>query len=162
MIYLDELNVTVSRTIPETKREIKFDKNSYKIFMLIEGEKNLFEVYQKAGIDVLSFTQAVESLFEQGMLVVVKKEQFIKKEIIEKIKSSLAAQVGPLAQLIMAEAFLALGLTNDLLPTDKIKIFVEKINDQIPIDKAVKFKKSIANNIDNYFEGSFQKEKKIQ
>ena len=156
MIHLDELNITVRRTIPETRREIWFNHNSYKILLLIEKKKKLFEVYQKAGIDILSFTRAVESLFKQGMLVKVKKEQFIKKEIIEKIKFSLAAQVGPLAQIIMAEAFLDLGLTNDLLPSDKIKVFVDKISTQIPLEKAVEFKKSIASDIDNYIEDSFQ------
>ncbi len=137
------LNVFVSRIIPENSTNIFFDHNSLKIYMLIDEKKNLVDIYQKTNLDIDSFIQAIKRLFKQGLIERVPGEQFISREKIDGIKASLANYVGPIAQVIVADAFASLGISNDRLPLSKVDLLIEKITVQIPFDKALEFKKSI-------------------
>lgn len=139
----DKWNIFVRRAIPAGSNEIKFDNNSLKLFMLIEGRENLIEIYKKANLDKESFVQAIKKLFLQGLIYKASDEQYISREKIEKIKSSLATHIGPLAQVIISDVMSSLGFTNERLPLPQARLFIERISDQIPIEKALEFKKSI-------------------
>ena len=137
------LNILVSRNIPEHSNNISFDHNSLKLYMLIEGKESLIDIYQKTDLDIDSFIEALKKLFKQGLIVRVPTQKFVSQEKIEDIKSSLANYVGPVAQVIVADAFASLGLPNERLPVPKVDLLIEKITDQIPFDKALEFKRSV-------------------
>ena len=137
------LDVSVNRRIPENSKSIKFDSDSYRVFMLIEEGQNLYEIYKKSDLDNESFVQAVKKLYAQGLIYKVTTEKYISHKKIESIKSLLAAYVGPVAQLIMDNAMTSLGFSKERLPKQKVELLIEKITDEIPFDKALEFKKNV-------------------
>jgi hypothetical protein len=141
--YQTSLDVSVSRAIPENSKNIKFDSNSYRVFMLIEDGQNLNDIYKKSDLDNESFVQAVKKLYAQGLIHKVNPEKYISHKEIESIKSSLAAYVGPVAQLIIDNAITSLGVSKERFPKPKVALLIEKIADEIPFDKALEFKKNV-------------------
>ena len=141
--YQTSLYISVNRTIPENSKSIKFDSDSYSVFMLIEDGQNLYEIYKKSDLDNESFVKAVKKLYAQGLIYKVTAGKYIIHEEIESIKSSLAAYVGPVAQLIMDNAMTSLGFTKEKLSKPKVELLIEKIADEIPFDKALEFKENV-------------------
>lgn len=137
------LDIFVRRAIPEGESNIRFDCNSLKIYMMIKEKENLLHIYKKTNLDKTSFVEAVKKLFRQGLIFRVSAEEFVSAEKVNHIKSSLASYVGPVAQIIVDDAFAALGISNNRLPVLKVNQLIEKITDQIPFDTALEFKKSI-------------------
>jgi hypothetical protein len=143
MTFQTSLDVSVNRAIPENSKNIKFDSDSYRVFMLIEDGQNLYEVYKKSDLNNESFVQAVKKLYAQGLIYKVTPGKYISHKEIESIKSSLAAYVGPVAQLMMDNAMTSLGFTKEKLPKLKVELLIEKIADEIPFDKALEFKENV-------------------
>jgi hypothetical protein len=136
-------NVVVSRNIPNNLRNIKFDDNSFELYLLIEGEEKLSDLYKKANLSKTDFFKALNKLFSQGLIFKVSEDEYLSLEKIEMIKFTLATYVGPLAKIVLADAFTALGFPANKFPKSKFILLVKKIAEQIPFDKALKFKESM-------------------
>lgn len=141
--YQTNLDVLVNRIIPEHSKSIKFDSDSYRVFMLIEHGQNLNEVYKKSDLDNESFVQAVKKLYAQGLIYNVTTERHMSHKEIEGIKYLLAEYVGPVAPLIMDKAITSLGFSKESLPKPKAELLIEKIADELPFDKALEFKDNV-------------------
>jgi hypothetical protein len=145
-----DLYVRVNRTIPDNSRFL-FTPISYKIFMMIEDEQTLYKVYNKLKVDRESFDQAIISLSRQGLLHEVEvNDRFIGQDDIERIKSKLIAYIGPWGDLIFNDTLEILGLSQQRIPEVKMPLLINSIIDQIPSNKASKFKDSVKRLVDHY------------
>jgi hypothetical protein len=61
------LNTYVKKRIPDS-RNIRFDKNSYNLFLMIKDKEKLLDIYKKSNLDKESFYHAVKRLFREGLI----------------------------------------------------------------------------------------------
>jgi hypothetical protein len=111
--------------------------------MLLGEEENLLKVYEQSNINKQSFTKAIRKLLRQGLIFKASQNEVVSAAKIEMIKSYLAVYVGPVAELIMADAFEALNSTEDRLPKIKLLPFIDKLAEQVPSEKALEFKNDL-------------------
>jgi len=136
------LNTSVKRRIPDS-RNIRFDKNSYNVYLQIEDKEKLLDIYKKSNLDKKSFYHAIKRLFREGLICEVSEKKTIQK--IDIIKFNLAEYIGPIAPLIVDEILMDLGYfnSNGNFPEQKMIYLIEEISRQISSEQAFEFKKSI-------------------
>jgi hypothetical protein len=137
------LNMQVKKKIPDS-RKIKFNNNSYNVFLLIKDEEKLLNVYRRSKLDKRSFYYAIERLLREGLICQIL-EQKNSQATIDIIKSNLTGYIGPIAPIIVDEILMDLGYSVENFPESKVDDLIDIIARQIPDIQAVEFKKNIVN-----------------
>lgn len=137
------LNIQVKKKIPDS-RNIRFNNNSYNVFLLIKDKEKLLNVYRRSKLDKKSFYYAIERLLREGLICQIL-EQKNSQAKIDIIKSNLTAYIGPIAPIIVDEILMDLGYSVENFPESKVNYLIDIIARQIPDIHAVEFKKNIVN-----------------
>jgi hypothetical protein len=135
------LNIQVKKKIPDS-RNIKFNNNSYNVFMLIKDKEKLLNVYRRSKLDKKSFYYAIERLLREGLICQILNQKNCQAKI-DIIKSNLTAYIGPIAPIIVDEILMDLGYSVENFPESKVDDLIDIIVRQIPDMQAVEFKKNI-------------------
>lgn len=140
---IDLASVYVSKRGSIDHLDYSFDYTSLQIYLNINENHNLLDLYKNAGKPLEEFEMAINKLFDQELIYQVFKIPTLKPETLEKIKQKLAIQVGPLAPVILTEAMQKTGTVNDSVPVSKTNEFIKAIIAQIPKSRVPVFVKSL-------------------
>lgn len=120
--------------------EISLKPEAWRILTQVNGSRTVAEVAKSVGMDEVSVTQIIDSLYKSGILEVAAGSAPIPAETVDKaffktVTTELARAMGPLAQIIIEDEVANLNEKMEDFPRDRIPDLVERVSTAIPDPK---------------------------
>jgi hypothetical protein len=137
------------RLLRDDLGDFSLDQRMLTVFMELDGQKNLSDVAQKAGLNMSSMREVISKLLELKLIAKIEEEVFyMDDDFIEYLFGQLSLAVGPIAQVLIEDEIEELGFGVSNFPTHRAAELVDRLSREIRREaKRTVFRRNMINKI---------------
>jgi hypothetical protein len=140
----NEKNIRFKKTNVKPNNQIKFDFDLLKLYLAIDEDKSLIELFKESQLEPAVFKKYIIKLIKMKLIkqVITDDKEYVDKAFLNRLRQVLIDVSGPLGDLLIEEAAEEMNFQLPKIPISKVADFVYQIATTIPGDKqASEFKK---------------------
>ena len=128
-----EISLMVFRqAVKNHLKDISLDSQLLKVFLELDGKRDLDTVAQSAGLNMADMRQAVTRLLELELIEpVVQGETFADDEFMGYLNSQYSKAIGPIASVLIEDEVADMGYSLNRIPTSRIAELVGQLSREI-------------------------------
>jgi predicted transcriptional regulator len=128
----DISKLVFKRVTRKDSGNVSIDTKSLEILMEIDGKANLGAIAQKAGMDAATIRAVISGLMKQNLIEPSSNGvKMLGNDFQEVLEAELALAVGPIAEVLVEDAYGDLGLTPGKVPLAKAAGLIELLSRDI-------------------------------
>ena len=116
-----------------SQQEFSFDSDMLKLFMAIDGQKTIQDVYLELRLNQTRFKTALAKLIKLGLIEQTEKEeQYVEESFLNHMRSTLITLIGPLGEVLIPDVAENMGCQTNRIPVSRLADFVAAVAREIP------------------------------
>jgi hypothetical protein len=125
--------------------EIRLNADMIRLLMVIDENKDLFQISNEIGMDISVLKQILSKLIKLKLIEPVEKSnQFLSKKFLEDLRLNLSQAVGPMAQILIEDTVAEMEMKMSEIPGHQAAELISNIALEVPEDNdQIKFKKTM-------------------
>jgi hypothetical protein len=128
----DISKLVFKRTARNDSGKISIDHGALEVLFEINGKASLGAIAQKTGLDMANMRSVVSKLVEQKLIVpITNGVKVLGSDFLQALEDELAVAVGPIADVLVEDAFGDMGLPMGQVPFKKAAELVELLSRDI-------------------------------
>lgn len=145
-------SVHYRKRIGKELQPVSLNADMIRLLLVIDEGKSIYQLSAEAEMDAVTFNRALAGLLAQGLIEPVRREvPPLEPSFLNVMRSQLAFIVGPMAEILMEEVLVEMGLDASRIPVEQAAEIINRIALEIPDDAGrIRFKKAmipILNNV---------------
>jgi hypothetical protein len=124
---------------------VSLNADMIRLLLVIDESKSLYQISAGAEMDAVTFKRTLAGLLAQGLIEPVQREiPPLDRSFLNAMRANLARAIGPMAEILMEEVLVEMGLDASRIPVEQAAELINRIALEIPGDAGrIQFKKSM-------------------
>jgi hypothetical protein len=138
-------SVHYRKRIGKELQSVSLNADMIRLLLVIDESKSLYQISAEAEMDAVTFKKTLAGLLAQGLIEAVQRTvPPLDRSFLNAMRSNLTRVIGPVAEILMEEVLVEMGLDAARIPVEQAAEIINRIALEIPDDAGrIQFKKSM-------------------